>query len=90
MNNDKKIVTILIRLQALAFILQAIAQWALIAVGIISAALQAVPSRLENYESLLIYSVIYLIIGLILYVRSKSLADYFVKGLPDEETTPGD
>lgn len=75
----------MIRLQALAFILQAIAQWALIAVGFVIAALKEVPSKLENYENLLIYSVIYLIIGLILYARSKSLAGHFVRGVSDEE-----
>ena len=85
MNNVEKIITVIIQLQALAFFLQAISQWCLIAVEIISASLQAVPSKLTNYEALLEYSVIYLIISLILYFRSRSLARYFVSSFDNEK-----
>ena len=89
MNNIKKLIVIIIRIQAIGFMLQAIAVWSMIAVGIISASLQAVPSQLSNYESSLILSIIYLIIGLILYLRSKSLAAYFINAVQDdEESTP--
>ncbi len=85
MTNIKKLIVIIIRLQALAFILQAIAMWCMIAVGFVTAAFQSVPSSFSNYESSLILSIVYLVIGLILYLRSKSLARYFINALDDDE-----
>ena len=85
MTNIKKLVVIFIRLQALAFILQAIALWSMIAVGFVAAAFQSVPSRFSNYESSLILSIVYLVIGSILYFRSRSLARYFINALDDDE-----
>lgn len=90
MNNLKKLITIIIRLQALGFVLQAIAMWATILIGILVASLQAVPSEFANYGFILMTSIVYLIIGLILYARSKSLASYFISGFQDEESTPQD
>ena len=89
MNNLKKLVTIIIRLQALAIILTAIIQWGIIAVSIILASLK--PNTVANYETYLISSIMYLIVGLILYARSKSLASYFIAGLEgDEGSAPQD
>ncbi|HEX8288206.1 MAG TPA: hypothetical protein VF556_09425 [Pyrinomonadaceae bacterium] len=90
MNNLKKLITIIIRLQALAFFLQAIAMWATILIGILVASLQAVPSELANYGVVLITSIVYMVIGLILYARSKSLASHFINGFRDEESAPQD
>ncbi len=87
MNNLKKLVIILIRLQALAIILVAIIQWCIIAVLIIIAAFN--PNKVVNYEVFLISSITYLIIGLILFARSKSLANYFIASVEDvEESAP--
>lgn len=89
MNNFKKLITIIIRLQALAIILVAIIQWGIIAVSIIIASLS--PNRAFNFDAYLISSVMYLIVGSILYARSKSLANYLIAGLPDEtESAPQD
>jgi hypothetical protein len=85
MNSVEKIITIIIRLQALAFLLQAISHWVVIAIGIIEAALQPVPGRIANYETVLIFSIVYLVIAFILYIRSKSLAHYFIRGLENAE-----
>ena len=87
MNNLKKLVIILIRLQALAIILIAIIQWCIIAVSVIVASLS--PNKAANYEVYLISSIMYLVIGLILFARSKSLANYFIASVADvEESAP--
>jgi hypothetical protein len=83
MNDLKKLVIIIIRLQALAIILVAVIQWCIIAASIIIAALN--PNRVANYESYLISSIMYLIVGLVLYARSKSLASYFIVSVKDSE-----
>lgn len=83
MNDFEKIVIILIRLQALSFILMAMVYWGIIAVAIIIASLD--PKRVANYETLLITSIFSLVVGLILYARSKSLANYFIAGLQKDE-----
>ena len=89
MYNIKKLIVIIIRLQALAFILQAIALWSMIAIGIVAASLQSVPSQFSNYESSLILSIVYMVIGLILYIRSRSLAVYFINSIQeDKESAP--
>ncbi len=82
MDNLKKLVIILIRLQALAVVLIAIIQWCIIAVSIIIASLY--PNKVANYEPYLISSIIYLVIGVILFARSKSLANYFIAGVEDD------
>lgn len=88
MTDIKKLITVIIRINALAIILQAMALWSVIAVGIVSASLQSAPSKLSNYDSSLTLSVVYLIIGLILYARSKPLAVYFISDLQDKNEPP--
>ena len=51
MTDIKKLITVIIRINALAIILQAMALWSVIAVGIVSASLQSAPSKLSNYDS---------------------------------------
>ena len=85
MNNLKKLVVIIIRLQALAIILSAVIQWCIIAVSIIIASLY--PNKVANYEPYLISSIAYLVIGTVLFARSKSLANYFIAGVEDEKET---
>ncbi|MDQ2746988.1 MAG: hypothetical protein M3T96_06995 [Acidobacteriota bacterium] len=82
MNNLKKLVIIIIRLQGLAIILNAVIHWCIIAVSIIMASLN--PNKVVNYEPYLISSIAYLIIGAILLARSKSLANYFIAGVEDD------
>jgi hypothetical protein len=77
----------MVRLQAIAFLLQALALWCLIAVGFVMAALNKVPSYLSNYENSLILSFIYFVIGFILYARSRSLAKYFTDVLEIDDVS---
>ncbi len=81
MDNLNKITIIIIRLQALAFILSGLLYWAVIAGTFVIASLSDVPSTVENYTSYLMISVGYLLVGVILYARSRSLADYFIRGV---------
>lgn len=85
MNDVKKIITIIIRLQALAFFLQAIIYWCLIAVRLITAAISPGSNNYFYYEPYLISSIGHLVISVILYARSKSLAGYFIGGLSGDE-----
>jgi len=85
MNDYKKLIVIIIRIQALGFILSAVIVWFTIAVQFVIASLKTVPSQLSNYEGLLTTGIGYLIVGLILYARSKSLANYFISGLQDDK-----
>ncbi len=89
MNDFKKLVTIIIRLQALAIILVAVIQWGLMAVSIIRVSLN--PNRPDYTDAYLVSSMMYLAVGLIMYAGSKSLANYFIAGLSDDkEPAPQD
>ena len=81
MNDLRKITIILLRVQAVCFVIMAIIQWAIIAGMILIASLRTVPSRLENFEYMLLTGGIYFLVGFILYARSRSLASYFVRAV---------
>ena len=42
-------------------------------------------NKVADYETYLINSIMYLIVGAILYARSKSLASYFIAALENDE-----
>ena len=81
MNDLKKLTIVIIRIQALSILLVAIIQWVIILTGILIASLKTVPSQYVNYEGLLISSILYFVVSVIVWARSKSLAEYFISGL---------
>jgi hypothetical protein len=85
MSDIKKITIILIRVQAFGFILLAIMQWGIIATLILLASLRETPNVIANYEYLLISSIFYLVIGIILYARSESLASHFISSVQNSK-----
>lgn len=84
MDNLNKLVIILIRLQALAFILAGLIYWVVIAGIFVIASLESVPSTVNDYTAYFLTSVAYLLVGIILYARSRSLADYFMRGVEND------
>lgn len=85
MDNIKKLTIVMIRLQALAIILMGLIQWGVVAGVILIASLKAVPTMIENHEAYILSSFFYFFVGFILWVRSKSLANYFVGGLKNDD-----
>jgi hypothetical protein len=85
MDNIKKLTIVMIRLQALAIILMGLIQWGVVAGMILISSLKAVPTVMENYEAYIISSIFYFLVGFILWVRSKSLASYFIGGLQNND-----
>ncbi|MEP6944938.1 MAG: hypothetical protein ABJA02_03410 [Acidobacteriota bacterium] len=81
MDSLKKYTIIVIRLQALGFILAGVIYWIVIAGLIVIASLQSVPSNVSNLSPLVLTGLGYLLVGIILYARSRSLADYFVRAV---------
>ena len=78
MNDLKKITIIFLRVQAVCFVLMALMQWGMISAMLLFASLRETPSKLENFEFMLLYGAFYFLVGFILYARSRSLAGHFV------------
>lgn len=57
----------------------------IMATGVLLISLEVIPRDAIAHEVLFISATFYLIGGLILFVRSKSLAGYIVEGLEDEQ-----
>jgi hypothetical protein len=85
MNNYQKIAAIFIRVSGLTFMLSAILDLGIIAAGIFLISLEVIPRDVFAYETYFLQSFFFLIGGLILYVRSKSLANSIVSGLMDDK-----
>lgn len=85
MNDLKNLTTVIIRLQAMSFILMAIVHWALVLTEILINSLKSASHQVVNYEPYLILSFLYLLIGVVLWIRSRSLADYFIRSVPDSD-----
>jgi riboflavin transporter FmnP len=84
MKDLKKLTIIFIRIQALSFVLMALFQWALLATSLLVISLKSVPSELANFEVSLASGIIFLLFGVILWARSRSLSNYFVASVSDE------
>ena len=82
MNNYKKIAAIVIRISALTFFLYAVMDWGIMAAGVLlSTTFHIIQSTSVAYEARKLQSTFLLIISLVIYARSKSLASYIVEGL---------
>ena len=92
MNNYEKIAAICIRVTALGVFLTAFALWGMIAVGVLLATFDVNSYASMGLETYFIQSVFFLLLGTILYARSKSLAKYIVAGLLDDvdKSAPAD
>jgi hypothetical protein len=90
MNNYQKIATICIRSTALGMFLTAFVLWGVVAVGILLSGFGVNSIAALGAEAYFIQSVFFLLLGIVLYARSKSLAKYIVEGLLDDadESTP--
>ncbi len=86
MNEIKKITIILVRIQAMSFVLMGLFQWAMLATSLLVISLKSVPSEVANFEVSLASGIIFLIFGVILWARSRSLASYFVASVANSET----
>ena len=84
MDNLKKLSIIIIRLQALAIILVGLIYWAVIAGNIILASVKNIPTTPDGYAGYAISSACHLLVGIILYARSRSLAVYFIRGVEND------
>lgn len=83
MTDLTKLVVIIVRLQALGFLLSAVAHWALLASFIVIASLRGTNVTSAASETYGVLSLIYLVIAVILYFRSRSLASYLIKGVAE-------
>ena len=86
MKDLKKLTIIFIRIQALSFVMMALFQWALLAASLLVISLKSAPSELANFEISFASGIIFLLFGVILWARSRSLADYFVASIADDVT----
>ena len=84
MNDLKKLTIVIIRLQALAIFLTALIQWGIMLTGILLSSLRAKHAEYNN-EVFVISSILYLIVSITMWARSKALAGYFINGLEDEQ-----
>lgn len=84
MDNLKKLTILIIRLQALAIVLVGLIYWAVIAGTIIFASVKNIPTTTGGYTTYAISSACYLLVGAILYARSRSLAGYFLRGVEND------
>ena len=85
MNDLKKLTIIIIRLQSVSLVLVGLIQWGILATMLLITSLKSQPSEVSNFEAFFISSVFYFIVGVILWARSKSLANYFIRGVPSED-----
>ena len=86
MNNYQNIATIFIRVSALCIFMYAVMEWGIIAAGILLSTFQIIKPTSMAFDTRFITSIFYLLVALILFVRSKSLAGYIVEGLVDAES----
>ena len=90
MKELNKLTTILLRVQALAFVLTGLFQWALLATSLLVISLKSAPSELANFEVSFASGVIFLLFGVVLWARSRSLAGYFVASVSDDNADETD
>jgi hypothetical protein len=84
MNNYQKIAAIVLRCLACYILLFVAIEWGIIAMGTLLVDFGLFRRGSIAFESRLLSSVFYLIAGLALYARSKSLANYIVGKFQDE------
>ncbi|MCC6329440.1 MAG: hypothetical protein IT174_13070 [Acidobacteria bacterium] len=84
MSDLKKLTIVFIRVQALSFVLMGLFQWALLATSLVVISLRSVQSELANFEVSFAGGILFLLFGLILWFRSRSLANYFVTSVADD------
>ena len=84
MNNYRNIATIVIRAFACYLLLFVAIEWGIIAAGILLSIFRIFSRNPVAYEARLLSSVFYLIAGLVLYARSKSIASRITESLPDD------
>lgn len=87
MSDYKKIATIIIRISGVTFILSGILDTGILVTGILLMSLELIPKDAFAYEIYSVQAVFFLLGGLILYKRSKSLANSIVDGLRNDETS---
>lgn len=85
MNNYQKIATIFLRVSGLTFMLSAILDVGIVVASIFLMSIEVIPRDALAYETYFLQSFFFLIGGLILYVRSKSLANSIIDGLQDDK-----
>jgi hypothetical protein len=85
MNNYQKIATIVLRCLACYLLLFVLIEWAEIAGGTLLINFGIFPHGSMNFEVRLLMSVVYLIAGLALYVRSNALAHRIAGAFQDDE-----
>jgi hypothetical protein len=83
MDNLNKLVILIIRLQALGFILVGLIYWVVLAGSTVIASLQNESGK-TNYSEYIIIIGCHLLVGIILYARSRSLAGYFIRGVEND------
>ena len=81
MDNLKKLTLIIIRLQSLIMIIIGLMHWFMIAGLILIESIQGTRSETSAYIGYFIIGITYILFGIILYARSRSLAHYFVRSV---------
>jgi len=84
MENLNKLTVILIRLQSLVLILAGLIYWCLIAGLILIESVEGTQKMVNSYIPYIILGISYIVFGIILYARSRSLAHYFIRGVEKE------
>lgn len=88
MNNYQKIAAIVIRVSAITFLLSTLIDAGIVSVGFLLISLERIPREVLVHEIYILQGTFSLVIGIILYVKSESLARYIIDDLQDEESTP--
>lgn len=86
MKDVSTLTIIFIRVQALSFLLMGLFQWALLATSLLIVSLKSQSAELANFEISLASGIVFLIFGVILWARSRSLAAYFLASVADGGT----
>jgi hypothetical protein len=85
MTNLTKIAVVVLRIQAFGLVLYAIIDWGIISAGaLLSTSLGLISPLSVAFEARFLQSGFFLLAGIILYLRSRSLAEYFVEGLAND------
>lgn len=85
MNNNQKIAAIVIRISALTLMFTSIIDIGVVVFGILLIALEIIPRDAFAHEIYFVQGIFFLIGGLILFARSKSLARFIADALEDDE-----
>ena len=85
MNDYQKIATIFIRIMALLAMFYAIIDIGILATGILLISMEVIPREAFAHEIYFLQIVFYLMGGIILFARSKSLANAIIASFQDDD-----